>query len=149
MEQELAKLKGRKLAVVCVGNPMKGDDGFGQAVAARLVSGLVFDAGNVPENILNKVAAADPEVVIFVDAADFGSAPGTIRLATADEIAGGDFSTHAAPLSVSAEFLKMACGADSILLAVQAKTTAFGTTMSVEVVKAAESIAEILSRILR
>ncbi len=148
VEAKLAELSGKKLAIICVGNPMRGDDGFGPAVAARLEGGRVFDAGAVPENVLPKVAALEPEVVLFVDAADFGAAPGTLRLVSAEELAQGDFSTHSAPLSVAAEYLRQACGAKSLLLAAQAKRTELGSVMSIEMVKALQEAAQLLAGIV-
>ena len=148
VKQKLAELSGKTLAVICVGNPMRGDDGFGPAVAARLSSGSVFDAGSVPENVLPKVARLGPEVVVFVDAAAFGAEPGTMRLIAEAELAQGDFSTHAAPLSMSMDYLRQACGARSVLLAAQPKRTELGSVMSVELARAAETAARLLQDIL-
>jgi len=148
VESKLAELSGKKLAIVCVGNPMRGDDGFGPAVAARVEGKGVFDAGPVPENVLPKVAALRPEVVLFVDAADFGGGPGTLRLVSAEELAQGDFSTHSAPLSVAAEYLRQACEAKSLLLAAQAKRTELGSVMSVEMVRAVQEAARLLTAIV-
>ena len=160
MSGELAGLSGKKLAVVCVGNTLRGDDGFGPAVAERLqasavrlhspqaVKSPIFDAGSVPENVLPKVAKLKPEVVLFVDAAEFGAEPGTLRLVSPDELAQGDFSTHAAPLGVAAEYLHEACGAKSMLLVAQPKQIKLGSAMSDEMTKAVEEAAELLLTIL-
>lgn len=144
----LAKLSGKRLAVICVGNALRGDDGFGPAVATLLESDVVFDAGSVPENVLPKVAGLGPEVVVFVDAAEFGAAPGTLRLVSPEELAHCDFSTHSAPLSVATEYLRQACGAKSVLLAAQPKNTRLGSVMSVEMIKAATEAARLLQEIL-
>jgi len=148
LEEELAKLAGTKLVVVCAGNPLRGDDGFGPAVAARIPGERVFDAGPVPEDVLPTVARLAPEVVLFVDAADFGSPPGTLRLFGAEELAASDVSTHAASLATSAEFVKQSCGARTMLLAAQARKTGLGAAMSVEVVKAVLEAARLLKTIL-
>jgi hydrogenase 3 maturation protease len=148
LEEQFAALSGKRVAVVCVGNPLRGDDGFGQAVAARLESDKVFDADAVPENVLPKVERLKPELVLFVDAADFGAEPGALRLVSPDELAQGDFSTHAAPLSVATDYLKMSCGARSMLLAVQARTTEFGSVMSVEVVKAVDRAVALIRQVV-
>ncbi len=148
IEKKLAELAGRRIAVICVGNPLRGDDGFGQAVATLLQDGpasnKIFDAGSVPEDVLPKAARLQPEVVLFVDAADFGAAPGALRLVSPEELAQGDFSTHSAPLSTSAEYLRQSCGAKSMLLAAQARNTKFGSVMSIEIIKAAEQAAKLI-----
>jgi len=148
IENVLAELAGKKIAVLCVGNPLRGDDGFGPAVAARLEGPLVFDAQSVPENLLPTVARLGPDVVVFVDAADFGAPPGTLRLLLPEDLGGGTFSTHSASLSVAIAYLRADCGARSVLLAVQAKQTAFGSLMSVEVARAAEEAARLLRELL-
>ena len=40
----------------------------------------VLDCGVAPENYLSRVAAMHPRHVVFIDAADFGAPPGSIRL---------------------------------------------------------------------
>jgi len=148
LETTLRELSGGRVAAVCVGNSMRGDDGFGPAVAARAESDWVFDAGSVPENVLPKVERLRPEVVLFVDAADFGAEPGALRLLSPEELAQGDFSTHSAPLSVATEYLRQACGAKSMLLAAQAKETELGTAMSVEMMGAVGEAVGLLRGIL-
>ncbi len=134
--------------IICVGNPMRGDDGFGPAVAARLEGDRVFDGGAVPEDVLPKVEALRPASVIFVDAADFGGTPGELRLVLPEELAAGNLSTHTASLSLSAEYLARSCGARSALLAAQPGTTRFGSVMTVPMVRAVERAAELLRRVL-
>ncbi len=148
LEAALRSFVGSRPAVICVGNILRGDDGFGPAVAARLDGDRVFDAGAVPENALPKVEALAPEAVIFVDAAEFGGAPGELRFILPEELAAGDFSTHAAPLALSADYLGRACGARSALLAAQPGTTKLGSVMSVPVARAVERAAALLRRVL-
>lgn len=148
LEKQLLELSGKRLAVVCVGNSLRGDDGFGPAVAARVESDSVFDAGSVPENVLPKVERLRPEVVLFVDAADFGAEPGALRLLSPEELAQGDFSTHSAPLSVATEYLRQSCGATSMLLAAQAKKTDLGAVMSVEMIRVVGEAVRLLWGIL-
>jgi hypothetical protein len=65
------RLVGR-VARVGVGNPIRGDDGAGPHVIARLEgrrSALLIDAGEVPENYVGKIAAWRPDVVCVIDAA--------------------------------------------------------------------------------
>jgi hydrogenase 3 maturation protease len=115
-------------------------------VAARLEAEAVINAGPTPENVLGKVVERAPDVVLFVDAADFGGRPGELRVLSADDLAASDISTHSAPLSVSAEYLRQACGAESILLAAQPRDTRLGAVMSAEVIGAVETAAALIGR---
>jgi len=108
------------VVVLCVGNRMRGDDGFGPAVAA-LLSDLpnVIDAGTTPENELPRIARMAPTTVIVVDAVHFDGAPGELRVIAPENLRFDDVSTHAGSLELCAEFLRESCGARTVLLAAQ------------------------------
>lgn len=72
----------RPVLVACVGNPLRGDDGFGLAVAAELARGLpagvdLIETGigglGIVHQLMNGYGA-----VIVVDAVDRGAFPGTV-----------------------------------------------------------------------
>ncbi|MDQ4131357.1 MAG: hydrogenase maturation protease [Actinomycetota bacterium] len=76
---------GERLLVAGVGNPLRGDDGFGPAVADRL-EGLpepveVIETGIGGIALLQELMAGC-EGLILVDAVDHGAAPGTVFLIT-------------------------------------------------------------------
>jgi len=145
---DLSALSGKNVAVVCVGNPLCSDDGFGPAVAARLQGKAVFDAGSVPENVLPQVARGEPDIVLFVDAGEFGAGPGTLRLVSPEELAQGSYGTHSASLDVAAEYLRQACRAQSMLLVAQPKSLALGGVMSVEMIRAVAEAAGLLREVV-
>lgn len=76
-----------RMVVVCVGNELRGDDGAGPAVAARLRADAadldVAVCGQEPSRLLDAWAGADAAVV--VDAVSSGAAPGTIHRFDASE----------------------------------------------------------------
>jgi len=114
---ELAGVPPERVAVLCVGNPQRGDDGFGPAVGRRVEGRLrasLFLGGTVPENELPRIAAAGPRVVIVVDAVHWGAPPGSLRLFGAEELRHDDVSTHGASLSVLAEFLALSCDGEGL-----------------------------------
>jgi len=99
----------RPLAVVGIGNPLRGDDGFGPAVVGTLgpsPAWRLFDAQTAPESFLGPVAASGCPGVLFVDAADLGAAPGRVALVPAEALAEVDASTHALSLGLLAEALR-------------------------------------------
>jgi hydrogenase maturation protease len=72
-----------RLLVACVGNPLRGDDGFGPAVAARL--GALPPGVDVVETGIGGVALLHElmggcDGLVLVDASDLGAAPGTVRV---------------------------------------------------------------------
>ena len=62
-----------KIVLVGIGNPLRGDDGFGPALIAALdgqVRAVCIDAGTAPESYAGKIIKENPDTVVFVDAAD-------------------------------------------------------------------------------
>jgi len=165
--------------VMGVGNRDRGDDGVGSVVAAELLDQpsvvssqssaiiAVLDCGVAPENYLARAASLRPRRVIFIDAADFGAAPGSIALfeISAEQSATTHYSlltthcslptavsTHSGGLDLSAKYLREACrsfdGAEDKpvceltcrLLAVQPGNVRDGRTLTPAVREAADAI---------
>ncbi|MEA3409853.1 MAG: hydrogenase 3 maturation endopeptidase HyCI [Candidatus Eisenbacteria bacterium] len=148
---DLDGLAGRKVVVVGIGNTLRGDDGAGSLVAGRLrerYQHVVFDAAQAPENYLAPIRRANPDVVVLVDAADFGGSPGEVRAATAEDVEGLMMGTHAAPLSMFMKVLGQETRADVKLVAIQAATTALGAGLTREVADAVENLVSQLQKLL-
>jgi hydrogenase 3 maturation protease len=139
-------LRGRA-CVLGVGNRERGDDAFGPIVVERLqgrTGALCLDAGVAPENFLEEAARAKPETVLIVDAADFGGAPGELRLLDPAALTGG-LSTHAASLELVAQYLAARTGATVRVAAVQGVSQRAGEPLSPPVARAAEELVERLA----
>lgn len=79
------KPRRRRIVVACVGNVLRGDDGFGPAIASRLV-GLpeeveVVETGIGGIALLQELLAGCVGLVL-IDAVDRGAAPGTVFVIT-------------------------------------------------------------------
>jgi hydrogenase 3 maturation protease len=148
LERRLRGFEGGRLAIVGVGNPLRGDDGAGSLLARRLAGrGLsnVFDGGSAPENYAERIATSMPEVVIVVDAACFGGRPGDARLLSADEVAGGALSTHDSSLRIFAGYLEERCGCGFYVIGIEPASRGLGAGLSPEVVKTMDVLEEILA----
>jgi hydrogenase 3 maturation protease len=143
----IADLVGALAERVCVlglGNRDRGDDAAGPRLIDLLRGRVPFpcwDAGPAPENFLEKVASERPDVVLLVDAADFGGIPGEIRVLDPDELA-GTISTHCGSLGLVADYLRARTSARVCLVAVQAVSTRPGQAISPEVAGAVRVLAE-------
>jgi hydrogenase 3 maturation protease len=146
---EWLELQGgvRPIAVVGVGNRLRGDDAAGSLVAERLrAAGYapVYDAETVPENYLGALLGVVPGMVLFVDALDHGGASGSLRLAAVDELAPRLTSTHAPSLAMLARLLErrgIPCG----LLGIQPESTAPGLAPSPAVARAIDEVVDALA----
>lgn len=135
-------LDGRKAVVVGVGNRMRGDDGIGSRLAGRLIDrgyAGVVDAETVPENYLGTLLDSAPDVVLFVDAADFGGTPGECCIAPASGLAGCGVGTHVASLALL-DIVLRSRGVDCWLLGIQPFDTGFGAEVSPAVEKTARVV---------
>ncbi len=148
MLQELReRFSGKRTVILGIGNLLRGDDGLGSRLAARLqgrVNALVVDAGEVPENYLGPIVAARPEVVIIVDAAALGDSPGAMAIIEVDALDAAGLSTHNASLSLFVKALRAEIQPDVFLLGVQPCSTAFGAPMSRSVTGALDVLEELL-----
>lgn len=151
LKSQLAeKLTGR-VAILCVGSRSRGDDIFGPLVAKRISGKLksqVYDAENVPENYLGKIAKSDPDVVLLIDAAHFDGSPGQIRLLDPQDLDESSFSTHSASLKLIEDYFLAECNAKVMMLAVQPVHVNFGAPPSPEIVTAVDSVVDMLTEIL-
>jgi hydrogenase 3 maturation protease len=122
------QVRGRTVAVVGIGNRLRGDDGAGPAVIDRLGDqewATVIDAGPIPENYLDALLMNSPEVILFIDAVSHGGPPGTWCFETLDVVAERCDTTHAPSLRLLAELLE-ANGSACWLLGIQPGRTEFG-----------------------
>lgn len=156
MEQELGEYLGegeRRVVLMGVGNPMRGDDGVGVAIIQRLQenpipSVMLLNTETVPESYIGKVESHRPTHVLLVDAANFGGRPGDTRLIDSQHIGGQAVSTHSLPLTIFITYIEKSLGIKVLLLGVQPKTVAFGEGMTSELAEASKRIAETLRRML-
>lgn len=145
------RLVGKKVLILGVGNTMRGDDGAGPSLIAHLhgkVGAELIDAGDVPENYLGPILALKPEVIVMVDAADLGSAPGDIAVIEIDEISQRSISTHNASLDLAAKFLSASIQVEIFLLGIQPASLDFGTQLTAAVAASVMALADLLQECL-
>lgn len=124
-----------RVAVVGVGQRLRGDDGAGPAVARRLAalagaSLQVVDAGHAPENCLGPIVRFGPDLILFVDAARGGLAPGELTWLRPDEADSRGGSTHTLSLAMLAAYLSAETGAAVHVLGIEPGEMAFGEGLS-------------------
>lgn len=139
-------LKNKKVVVLGVGNEVRGDDGLGPAVCKALadINGRdikIVDGSEVPENVSGVIKEFEPDLLLVIDAADFGGRPGETRRVCGGDIEGMSFSTHSLPINVLTDFLREDLpDLEVVFILVQAADVEFGAPVSAEVKAAAEKI---------
>lgn len=138
---ELAALLTDRSVIVGVGNDIKGDDAVGPMIAAALSSRFTtFDGATVPEAYIPAIREQAPDIVVFIDAARMGGAPGSVGIFTRSEVGGTLFSTHSMPLSTMARYLEQEVGCTVYIVGIEPKSFGFGEPISQEVGQSAQSI---------
>ena len=152
LKAELRDALSGRVVVVGIGNPLRGDDGVGCRIADQLAAcsselrpGVtVVNAEEVPESHLGPVITAQPDVVLLVDAAEFGGHPGDATLMDADALDARVLATHRTPLAPIARFLESETGATVMLLGVQPGDQRWGAEPGECVAAAARDLATLL-----
>jgi len=141
-------LKG-KVVFMGIGNILRGDDGIGPELVARLSGKGLFtvDAGTVPENYIRPVVRLDPDTVVIVDAVSMDSDRGVVELLDRSEILGNTgFTTHTLSPVMVMERLEEETGARVVMLAIQPGTLEFGAPLSPEVARLLEVLPDLLTQ---
>lgn len=146
IEEIASKLAG-KVIVVGVGDAKRGDDGAGPLVVRLLEDGGVecaIDSGASPELDTWRLRELTPDSILFVDAVDFGGAPGDAALLRSSDLRKTGFDTHRAPLKLTMEYLERELNCECFLLAIQPRDVKHGAAMCDEVRRSAANLAEVL-----
>ncbi len=141
---------GRRSLIVGVGNALRGDDGFGPELAARLAGNArcpAIDGGESPEDCGPQVLAARPDKLLFADAVAFGGAPGELVLLAPEQL--GDkvaVTTHNLPLVMFLKYLRQQLPRTDIrILGVQPRQIDPGKGLSPEVARTVRALKELLA----
>lgn len=153
MLEELEKRLKGTIVIACVGNELKSDDGAGPALAKALqgkIRAQVVNCEEVPESYTGKIKELKPDTIVIVDAVDLKALPGSIAILEKEKLNEiTPYSTHNVPLKVFVQYLEAETKADIFLIGIQPSHLSFSSSLSEEVKKAVEGLAEILQKLLR
>ena len=148
MLNDLARrLRGKRTVILGVGNPLQGDDAVGPNLVdllhGRIDATLVY-GGEVPENYISSIRAAQPEVVLIVVALELGAQPGSMAVLDADRLRAIENFTRNPGLAFLAVMIQDGTGAEVILVGIQPEGTTFASEMSVPVLQTMQNLEEML-----
>lgn len=138
--------------ILGVGNRLKGDDAVGPLLCERLsgkLSAKVIDAGTAPENYLRPIREAGPDLLLIVDAVDFGGEAGQIRLFKPGQIRRFAFSTHALSLHLLIDMLRRERKVHVYVVGIQAAHTTLGRDLSPAMRGAMETLVDTFTELFR
>jgi len=144
-----------KVAIMGIGNTLRGDDGFGVCLVKALealqpLPGLgLFVCETTPENFVGPVTDFGPDTILMIDAAELGGEPGSVNLIGIDDVADSGMTTHNLSLGLLGKLLESATSATVVLLAVQPKRRSFGSDLSGEVLETLYYLTGAFGRVLQ
>lgn len=145
----------RRPAFVGLGQELRGDDAAGVILARRLSHDLrgesdpppsptpvrwFFEAGALPEASAGPLRRFGPDRVVFLDAAELGEPPGSVRWIEPGQLESGRLGTHTFPMSGFAGYLEAELRCRVSLLGIQPKRMDFDAPLSEEVLSAIDEI---------
>ncbi len=136
--------------IVGVGNPLRGDDGFGPELIARIAGRArcrALDGGEMPEDCGGEILATKPGRILFADAVAFGGQPGELVLLEPGELGKKvALSTHTLPLAMFIKQLRQQLPAAAVMiLGVQPRQIGLGKGLSPEVTRTVQLLADLLA----
>jgi len=144
-----------RVAVVGIGNEMRGDDAAGVVIARTLKRRLahkenilVIEGEHAPENHTGPLRRFAPDLVILVDTAQMQQPPGTVRWLVWQETSGLSASTHTMPPYMLARYLSAELGCEVALIGIQPAQLTISEAVSAPVQKAVIEIVALLSAAL-
>lgn len=152
-EQLESLVADRKVVLMGVGNVLRGDDAFGITLAERIehkIAPKVFVTHDLPEDYAVKAADLRPDLVLVLDAMDFGGEPGDTHLVAARDVPPTPGMTHRPSLEMMAKFLELDADADTWVLGVQPDLTRLdlGLPLSEPVERALDEVEALLLELL-
>jgi len=129
-------LKGKSV-FVGIGNPLRGDDGIGPALIDRLKNKIpapCINTETTPENYIGKITSTISDTIIFIDAMDMGSLPGSYCIVKAEELLESSISTHDIPLRFIVSLIQQHSKAECYILGIQPENRdlEFGLSLKAE-----------------
>jgi hydrogenase 3 maturation protease len=151
IDEELrSRLKGRVL-LIGAGNTLRGDDAAGPVLVGLLegkINASLLNVGEVPESYFSRILDAKADTIVFLDAANFGAAPGDVAVLGAEDIAGCSISTHQMTVDLFFRYIRQNSQAELFAIGIQPAQIAFGEPMSPEVDQSIRALADLLRSIL-
>ena len=144
------RLKG-KVLLIGAGNTLRGDDGAGPSIIDLLidkVNAALLDVGEIPESYFSRIFEADPDTIVFLDAANFEANPGDLAILETDDIAGCCISTHQMPMNLFFNYIQQNSRAEIFALGIQPAQIGFGESMSPAVAESVNATASLLQQLL-
>jgi hydrogenase maturation protease len=171
LREQLKQCFQGRVCLMGVGNTDCGDDGFGVRLAEELLKCTVQNshvdgsfglrtsdfalpfktivAGTTPERLVSRVIEENVDHLIFLDAVEFGAAPGSVVFLNSMQMAARfpQFSTHKISLGMLAKWAESNGSMRAWLLGVQPESLKSGAGLTLTVQRTLEMLVALLTEL--
>ena len=149
LREQLRHCMEGRVCLMGLGSLDYGDDGFGVRLVERLIEAGMADvviAGTTPDRCLGRVVRERFDQLIFLDAVEFGAAPGAFVLLDTEEILARfpQVSTHKISVGVLAEWVEADGHTQAWLLGVQPESLKPAKSLTPKVQATLDALSELL-----
>jgi len=141
-----------KVYVLGLGNTDRSDDGAGILVAEELKKHFpaysYSEHDGVEGTVLDLSEKNEDSTIFFVDAADMGTKPGTIKMIRKQEIRDSEITTHRVAVALMASMLERT-GKKSAVVCIQPKSIEFRGKVSDPVASAIAKVVKAFSHVIK
>ena len=153
LRAKLEKIAGEgKVYVLGLGNTDRADDGAGILVAQalkKLFPSFAFSEHDGVEGTVLDISEKDEDLtVFFIDAANLGEKPGTIRLVKKADIRDKEITTHRVAVVLMASILERT-GKRSAVIGIQPERIEFQGRVTPSVKKSIGTVVSALTKVMR
>ena len=153
LRDDLRRRLTARVCLVGIGNPDRGDDGFGLRLAEAVRTlGYpdVIVAERTPERYMTQLSRGDFQTVLFLDAVEMGAAPGGVVLLEGREIVARypQVSTHKLSLGALARLIETEGSTRVFLLGVQPQSVDHASGLSEPMQTTLEVLRDLLAEVL-
>ena len=152
LRDQLKEVISPDTLILTIGNTLKGDDAAGPVIAEKLKTILpdhIIDAGTTPENYIQPIINKNPKLLLIVDAINFDTEPGSIKIFPPEKIKSMAVSTHAPSPQLFLDVIKSSISPRIFFLAIQPEQTEFGAPLSKPIQQAIKSIVKNIAEFLQ
>lgn len=142
----LAQSTDIRRTIVCIGNTLKGDDGVAIELYQKLtgkINAELIDAGTVPENYIQRIIKNEPQMIVLIDAVNFGGSAGQVQVFNPEQIPEVATSTHVMSLWFFSDILKRESNSRMFLVGIQPQQLELGSGLSKPVGEAVEQLSRL------
>jgi hydrogenase maturation protease len=148
----LRRLAGEgRVYALGLGNTDRADDGAGILAALalkKLFPSFAYSEHDGVEGVVLDISEKDEDAaVLFLDAANLGEVPGTIRLVRKEEIRDREITTHRVAVALMASILERT-GKRSAVIGIQPRRIEFQGEVTEPVQKAIEKVVSVLTEVM-